>query len=302
MIQIKEGFKNERMLSISEKLLEEYRKDPLLRNLYLRKMGYFPQARFHYVCKPTGCGYAMLLYCVGGEGRYEIGGHSYTLRKDEFTILPPGTPYAFGASSHAPWTIYWLHFQGLLANRFLSPGFAPQPVKPGEDSRIQDRLRLFEEMFQNFSMNYRKEYMTYACLCLYQFLGSFLLLKPYRNVPPTPGDRSFARRVARFMQENVQGTLMLPQLAARFGYSPSQFSALFRQETGGSPMQHFTRLKMQEACRLLETSEFKINEIAQRLGFEDPAYFSRTFTKIVGMPPSCYREQESQRRQPSNVP
>ena len=59
---------------------------------------------------------------------------------------------------------------------------------------------------------------------------------------------------------------------------------------------------MQKACQLLEFSELKINEISQSLGFEDPAYFSRTFSKIIGIPPSLYRTQENQRRQLHIVP
>lgn len=302
MIKIKEGFKNERVVSVSEKLLEEYRKDPLVRNLYIRKIGYFPQARFHFIQKADGCDYAMLIYCIDGKGWYEINGQTYILRKNEFVILPSDTPYTFGASSRNPWSIYWLHFQGTQAHRFLPSGYAPQPLQPGDDSRIQDRLRLFDEIFHNFSMNYRKEYMLYSCLCLYQFLGSFTFLKPYRNITSTMGSPSFAHRVIRFMHENVQNNLTLSQLAAQFKYSPSHFSDMFRQEIGGSPIHYFIQLKMQKACQLLEFSELKINEISQSLGFEDPAYFSRTFSKIIGIPPSLYRTQKNQRRQLHIVP
>ena len=105
-----------------------------------------------------------------------------------------------------------------------------------------------------------------------------------------------------FMHENVQNNLTLSQLAAQFKYSPSHFSDMFRQEIGGSPIHYFIQLKMQKACQLLEFSELKINEISQSLGFEDPAYFSRTFSKIIGIPPSLYRTQENQRRQLHIVP
>ena len=117
-------------------------------------------------------------------------------------------------------------------------------------------------------MNYRKEYMLYSCLCLYQFLGSFTFLKPYRNITSTMGSPSFAHRVIRFMHENVQNNLTLSQLAAQFKYSPSHFSDMFRQEIGGSPIHYFIQLKMQKACQLLEFSELKINEISQSLGLK----------------------------------
>ena len=128
-----------------------------------------------------------------------------------------------------------------------SSGYAPQPLQPGDDSRIQDRLRLFDEIFHNFSMNYRKEYMLYSCLCLYQFLGSFTFLKPYRNITSTMGSPSFAHRVIRFMHENVQNNLTLSQLAAQFKYSPSHFSDMFRQEIGGSSHSLFHSTKDAES-------------------------------------------------------
>lgn len=291
MVKIKEGFKNERILYISDSLLNDYKRDTLLGNLYIRKMGYFPQAKFHFIHKEDDCDYALLIYCVEGKGWYEVGQKQYALKKNEFIILPPHTPYTFGASAHHPWSIYWLHFQGKEAHRFIPRDLAPGLILPDEDSRIQDRLRLFEEIYHNFAMNYRKDYMLYACLCLYQFLASFTLLKPYRDIHRK--SNTFTARVIRYMQENIQDNLTLPQLAAYFKLSPSHFSAKFQQETGISPIRYFTRLKMQKACQMMEYSTLMINEISQNLGFSDPAYFSRTFFKVVGVSPSDYRKREN---------
>lgn len=49
MAKIKEGFKGERLVSMPEKLLEDYRKEPLIAPLYVRKIGYFPRVKYHYV-------------------------------------------------------------------------------------------------------------------------------------------------------------------------------------------------------------------------------------------------------------
>ena len=73
---------------------------------------------------------------------------------------------------------------------------------------------------------------------------------------------------------------------------PSHFSTLFQKETGVAPISYFLRLKIQKACQYIELTNLKLHEIATLLGFEEPAYFSRLFAKIMGMSPSEYRKKE----------
>ena len=48
-------------------------------------------------------------------------------------------------------------------------------------------------------------------------------------------------------------------------------------------------LKIKKACELLDTTGMKINQISLKLGYEDPYYFSRQFSKVMGMSPKGYR-------------
>ena len=57
MPKIKEGFKGGLMLSIPEDILQRYRKNALIAPLYIRKMGYFPKVKYHYVQKDNGTNY-----------------------------------------------------------------------------------------------------------------------------------------------------------------------------------------------------------------------------------------------------
>ena len=71
-------------------------------------------------------------------------------------------------------------------------------------------------------------------------------------------------------------------------------SMLFQKETGVAPISYFIRLKIQKACQYIVLTGLKLNEISTKLGFEEPAYFSRTFTKVMGFSPSEYRKRESE--------
>lgn len=295
MIKIKEGFKGERFVSLPDELLYTYSREPLIGNLYVRKIGFFPRVKYHYVQKDRGCDYAMLIYCTEGEGWYTIDGKTYPVKRNQYVIIPPGTPYSFGASEQDPWTIYWVHFMGKLRDEFLPASPIPATILPGEYSRLQDRIQLFEEIYSCFSMGYIKEYMIYSSMCLYMFLASFLYLDQYRYINlPNHKEYPFASRVIHYMNEHVERNLTLDQLAAYFKYSPSHFSMLFQKETGVSPISYFIRLKIQKACQYIVLTSLKLNEISTKLGFEEPAYFSRTFTKVMGISPSEYRSRESE--------
>nr|WP_290091768.1 helix-turn-helix transcriptional regulator [Parabacteroides goldsteinii] len=63
-----------------------------------------------------------------------------------------------------------------------------------------------------------------------------------------------------------------------------------------SPINYFIRLKIQKACQYIELTSLKVNEIAMKLGFEEAAYFSRIFTRVMGVSPSVYRKKESIKR------
>ena len=61
-------------------------------NLYVRKAGFFPKVRHHYVQKDSGCSYALLLYCTEGRGWYRIQGNTYTgcISAEKWDIIHAG--------------------------------------------------------------------------------------------------------------------------------------------------------------------------------------------------------------------
>lgn len=298
MAKKKDGFKGERFVYLPEELLKEHSKDPLIGNLYVRKIGFFPKVKFHYVQKERGVDYAMLIYCTDGKGWYHIRNKTYQVEKDQYIIIPPHVPYSFEADADDPWTIYWIHFQGRLVDSFLSPNPSPQIILSDERSRQQVRIRLFEETYNSFAMGYTKEYLAYSSMCLYTFLSTFIFQEQFRHIgAPYHNELSFSMRVIYYLQEHVETNLTLQDLAEYFNYSESHFSTLFQKETGTSPIQYFTRLKIQKACQYVELTDMKLNEIAMRLGFEEQAYFSRVFTKVMGISPSAYRKKETDNRQ-----
>jgi len=92
-----------------------------------------------------------------------------------------------------------------------------------------------------------------------------------------------------YMLRHLDEPLQVATLAARASISPSHFFALFKRQIGCAPIDYFIRLRMQEACRLLDQTSLSVKEVAATLGYDDPFYFSRIFKSVNQVAPSEYR-------------
>jgi transcriptional regulator GlxA family with amidase domain len=100
--------------------------------------------------------------------------------------------------------------------------------------------------------------------------------------------RKIAQSIA-YMRENVDRPLQAAALAAQAHVSVSHYFALFKQQTGCTPIDYFIQLRMQRACILLRDTSLSVKEVAAALGYEDPFYFSRVFKLVNSVAPSYYR-------------
>lgn len=90
---------------------------------------------------------------------------------------------------------------------------------------------------------------------------------------------------------HVEDKLNLTRIAEEFYMNPKYLGSKFKQETGLSFNQFLTNLKIYRAKKLLKQEKAKIAEVAQRLGFENVAYFSKVFKKETGQSPGEYRRE-----------
>ena len=130
-------------------------------------------------------------------------------------------------------------------------------------------------------------------MCSSDLLGTLRYIQQYRNAGTNQvEDEGIVDVAIHYMKENMEKHLSLEEISTQIGYSPSHFSMLFKKQTGHSPLTYFNLLKIQQACLLLDTTDMKINQICYKIGIEDTYYFSRLFSKIMGMSPREYRKSK----------
>lgn len=96
-------------------------------------------------------------------------------------------------------------------------------------------------------------------------------------------------RIIDRLWEHPEERLTISEMAAMAGSSANTFLRHFKAATQLTPVDYQIRVRCQHAAHLLETSDFKLADIAEQLGYPDPYCLSKQFKKIFGMAPSRYR-------------
>ena len=108
------------------------------------------------------------------------------------------------------------------------------------------------------------------------------------------------QKVQAYIRENVDKRLSLGTVSSIFGYSQNYLSSLFSRYAGMSFIDYVNTAKIEKAKQLLSDPNTMVYEVATRLGFESPFYFSKVFKKEVGVSPRTWRANDEQvRRQPA---
>lgn len=98
------------------------------------------------------------------------------------------------------------------------------------------------------------------------------------------------RRAKQYIQQNYANAITLEEVAGAISLSPAYLSTVFKKEIGIKFSDYLVSCRMEEAKRLLKSSNEPIAVISEKVGYIDSKYFSRIFYKIIGLKPSEYRK------------
>jgi AraC family transcriptional regulator len=120
--------------------------------------------------------------------------------------------------------------------------------------------------------------------------GTGLQISTDRRLPGVLTDRRLAK-VVEYMSANFADSLTIEQLAAEAAISKFHFVRLFCERVGEPPHAFLVRLRMDNARRLLTTTDLSIGDVAIECGYRTAAAFVAAFVKHSGKTPTKFRRQ-----------
>lgn len=155
-------------------------------------------------------------------------------------------------------------------------------------------LRLLK-LLANMGVYLKEEELPQACLA--ETLKSAVEILEEKNLTYARklsdangnGARSTAYKAYDYIEEHYsEAGLSLQEVCAHLGVSTSRFSSIFKQTFDATFLEVLIGIRMEKAKELLSQTELKNYEIAEKVGFVDPHYFSIAFKKSAGMSPTEY--------------
>jgi len=160
---------------------------------------------------------------------------------------------------------------------------AADVIELNDPARVEKLLRQILRVVKEQNSDFRRHASVMAYEMLLELAGS---LPQSRRYSP------LVKRAVTLMEHHFSQPLSLARLATLAGSSPTSLHREFQRCLGCSPINYFIQLKMNAAQSLLQNTTLQIQEIAARLGYRDPLYFSTEFSKRFGCSPRLFRQRQ----------
>ena len=264
------------------------------------RSGQFEQDSSYETQRPRGSPDWLLIVTVSGAGEHVWSGDSRhrghdvsVLPPSSVLLYPPGVPQWYRThSSLGYWRLLWTHFpetgrfDGLLELPALERAADPAPrflTLPHGTQEVA--AAMYELLGWHATASTNRERFAWNAL------ERVLLWCDAANPRSTTG--SLDPRVATVMQTvaaNPADRRSIAEMAEKVGLSRTRLSHLFKNETGESYPEYVERRRMELAQDQLRMTGSTVAEIARRVGYDDPLYFSRRFKGVCGVSPRAWRE------------
>ena len=235
-----------------------------------------------------------VMLTTGGEGDVEVDGIPCTASKGLVAFARPGDVCTI-ANDRGLTSLELIFERDFVLSFFNDPHFLnnlsyfsaqrPSPYVMLDETLYNRIIGVFVEIQLEITHS-RNRHLLRAML--------YEVLMLLQKAQPVGGRQreSIETRVARFIElanEHFMTETGVEFYADRLCVTANYLNRIVRQTLGQSTKAYIQRRRMEEACRLLRYTSLPVADISERLGFDTPSYFSRTFAKSVGQTPLQFR-------------
>ena len=219
-----------------------------------------------------------LFYIESGCGYFE----EKAVTAGQIWIYPPDVPQKYVMYGKDQTIYHFLHFTGSDVSEIMrSIGIELQ-------TSISVSSNLISKVFDSIQSSLNNDSPTSKLEAEYH---TIYLLCQIAKKKKQKSELNMMKRVVDNMEHTFSKEYDATVFAKMLNVSVSRFNHLFKECVGQSPYSYYLDLRIENAANLLENTNIKIKDVAERCGFEDPLYFTQVFKRIKGVTPSEHRKK-----------
>lgn len=236
---------------------------------------YRPQGRMDY----------HILYLTSGRCIVTKDGENIDIACGHIILFRPHEPQFYKFPAGEKVVSCYLHFTGTGCDEILKRcGLDRSVTFVGQSDSLE---RAFLNLISEYTL--KKPLSSEVCAgILLQFLA-------YAGRLSLSGEHTVyhegrIEKICRQMHRDIGKNFTVSHYAKECRLSESRFSHAFKEQTGISPKQYLIKIKIENACMLLENHGYTVSEAAQAVGIDDLNYFSRLIRLYTGHTPGWFRK------------
>ena len=237
---------------------------------YVKPIEYFRIQRFY-----------TLHIVLEGSGTVKVKDRVYKAKAGDMFYIPPEVNLCYYPDKDNLWKYVWFEFLGDLSCMYSEKMGFSEDVSVKRCRSFEKNVLLLEKIFKDRE---NKQAIGY-----YDVLSVFYKILD-ANVRKTENQSMVDGVIDYINCHFARGDLNVPEICDRFNISHSYLCRIFKNTIGGTVKNYITKVRMNEACRLLETTDWGIKEVADMVGFSDDIHFMKVFKAVTKKTPTQYRK------------
>lgn len=229
------------------------------------------------------------------EGSFilHIGHDSYIIQKNQICLIDRDTLHQIGWRQSSPedLSILWIACIGKSLRMHITLYQPDCALKQFGCDLFNTDDFLLNEIYREL-----KERQTGYREAVVSFLISYLTLI-FRRLDHSVISKGvdwksrIISETQKYIADHLNAKLSLGEISNAVSISPSYLSLFFKQVAGYNISEYILDTRINKAMELLGSTEYKLSDIAEMLGFYDQFYFSKVFKQYTGISPSSYRNK-----------
>lgn len=244
-----------------------------------------------------------LTYIVDGEIEHTIGNRKSVIKSGNYFFVDIGTAHSYrpiNGKTCLLWNFLFLpqmidgalagceRFSSLLNSYYIRLGNVSTFSSP-ENHIFFDDTGSVRKKLSKLSDEYRHRFCGYdemaRCLLISIMIETIRKLNPLK----TDDQTKLSRAVSDYLRAHYTEPVRLSEIAEKLHYNPTYLSARFKKDTGITVGQCCQRIRIEQSCRLLVDTDWKVTEIARAVGYNNQKFFNKIFKSVTHMTPREYR-------------
>lgn len=271
----------------------------------LEKLGFVIHTSDHRSASLHSHSFLEFTYIESGMMEHAFDGEIATLKAGDYFIVDYGTQHKYKAVGDAKLNVINFLFYPDFVDRTLGRNESFEKVVNSYFIRFRyqslnrspagvafydsdgEIYKIVEQITKEYTEEKEGFLECIRCLVVQMFI---IIMRKIGLCEGAKNESVIIKEIAEYIKNNYAEHISLSDMAKKYNYSLSHISKKFAEEMGCGFTQYLQRIRIEQSCRLLETGDYFVSEVADLVGYGNIKFFNKVFKDTLGITPREFKK------------